>query len=80
MVGLEEIGLYIARHQNMVAQYVATCPIMDLCLVAERDLGLRLSRRRWEQPTLDILGIRAGNVVAEGKEDTRTRESEGERE
>ena len=37
MVGLEEIRVYIARRQNMVAQYIATCPIMDLCLAAERN-------------------------------------------
>ena len=28
IVGLEEIGLYIARLQNTVAQYIATLPIM----------------------------------------------------
>ena len=43
MVGLEDIGVYIARHQNTVAQYIETCPIMDLCLMAERKTGLRLS-------------------------------------
>ena len=35
MVGLEEINEYIALHQNTVAQYIVTCPIMDLCLEAE---------------------------------------------
>ena len=30
MVGLEEIGVYIVYRQNMVAQYIATRPIMDL--------------------------------------------------
>ena len=42
MVGLEEIGVYIARCQNMVAQYIATRPIMDLCLAAERNPGICL--------------------------------------
>ena len=42
-VGLEDIGVYSARRQNMVTQYIATCPIMDLCLSAERNLGLRQS-------------------------------------
>ena len=44
MVGLEEIGLYIASRQNTAAQYIATHPIMDLCLVEERDLAMRPSR------------------------------------
>ena len=61
IVGLEEIGVYIARRHNMVAQYIVTRPIMDLCLVAERDPVMRLSRRWWENPALDILGIRAGH-------------------
>ena len=35
-VGLEEIGVYIACRQNTVTQYIATRPIMDLCLAVER--------------------------------------------
>ena len=34
-VGLEEIRVYITHRHNTVAQYIATCPIMDLCLVVE---------------------------------------------
>ena len=34
MVGLEDIRVYIACHQITVAQYIATRPIMDLCLAA----------------------------------------------
>ena len=45
IVGLEDIGVYIARHQNTVAQYIATHYIMDFCLAAEQKLGMRLSRR-----------------------------------
>ena len=40
MVVLEEIRVYIARRQNMVAQYIATRPTMDLCLAAERKTGM----------------------------------------
>ena len=35
MVLLKDIGVYTARRQNTVAQYIATCPIMDLCLATE---------------------------------------------
>ena len=65
MVVLEEIGVYIACRQSMVAQYIANRPIMDLCLAAEQKPGMRLSRRWWEQPNLDIMGIRSGYAVAE---------------
>ena len=45
MEGLEEIRLYIARIQNMVAQYIATCPIIKLCLEADWKPLMRLSRQ-----------------------------------
>ena len=32
MVGLDGIRVYITRRQKMVAQYIANCTIMDLCL------------------------------------------------
>ena len=66
MVVLEESRVYIALHQNTVAQYIVTCPIMDLCLAAERKPVIRLSRKWWEHPALDIMVIRAGQVAAEG--------------
>ena len=66
MVVLEEIRVYISCRHNASAQYIVTCPIMDLCLVAEQNPGMCLSRRWWEQPGLDILSIRAGRAAAEG--------------
>ena len=36
MVGLEDIGAYIARCHNTVAQYILTNIIMDLCLISDR--------------------------------------------
>ena len=64
MVGLEEIGVYISRRQNTVAQYIANHLIMDLCLAAEQNPGMRLSSQLWEQPALDITGIRAATCPA----------------
>ena len=39
---------------------------MDLCLTAEWNLGMHLSRQWWEKPDLDIMGIRAGQADMEG--------------
>ena len=79
-VGLDEIGVYIDCHHNMVTQYIATHPIMDLCLAAERKPVLQLFLWRWwEHPALDILGIRAGHAEAEVGGETGTEESEGDR-
>ena len=58
MVGLEEIKVYITSFQNTVAQYIATRPIMELCLATERKPVMSLYRKWWEQISLDILGIR----------------------
>ena len=46
-VGLDEIGVYIYCLQNTVAQYIATCPIMESCLAAERRTGKRISWIWW---------------------------------
>ena len=37
--GIEDIYTYIYRQQNTVAQYIATRPIIDLCLDTERMMG-----------------------------------------
>ena len=39
-VGLDYIGVYIARRHKTVAQYISICTIMNLCLVAEQRLWL----------------------------------------
>ena len=46
--GFEGIGTYITRRQNMVAQYIATQPILDLCEQSTRRPGARVSWRWWE--------------------------------
>ena len=33
-VVVQEVGIYVSRHHNTVAQFIATRPIMDLCMVA----------------------------------------------
>ena len=43
MVGMEEIGVYIASHHRTVTQYIATHNIMNLCLEEKRNTGLCLS-------------------------------------
>ena len=42
---LQEIETYVAHNQNTVAQYIATRPIIDLCLVEGRRPGARVLRR-----------------------------------
>ena len=49
---LEEIETYISRQHNTVAQYIATRPIMDLCLDMGRSMVSWAQKRWWEQQGL----------------------------
>ena len=52
--GFEEIGFYITRRQNMVAHYIVTRQILDLCERSIRRPGAWLSWRWWGQEGIDI--------------------------
>ena len=56
--GLQEVETYLSRRHNTVAQYIATRPIMDLCLTAKRMPGPRVTNRWWEQEGLELVGTR----------------------
>ena len=47
--GLQEVETYVSRLQNTVAQYIATGPIMDLCMAEGQHPGKRLSKQWWGQ-------------------------------
>ena len=46
---LQEVYTYVSHLQNKVAQFIATSPIMELFLVAERRPGLQVANRWWDQ-------------------------------
>ena len=72
-VGLQEVETYISRHQDTVAKFIATRPIMDLCLAAERHPGSQVTNWWWEQDGLDLEGMWAASWEAErmeGEEET----------
>ena len=56
--GFKGIGKYITSRQNTVALYIATRPILDLCQRSARMPGVRVSRRWWEQASLDLEGAK----------------------
>ena len=45
----QEVDTSASFRQNTVVQYIATRPIMDLCLAVKRRPGPRLAMRWWEQ-------------------------------
>ena len=52
--GFEEIGVYITRRQNTIAQYIAMRPIMDLFEICVWRLGAWVYWRCCNQEGLDI--------------------------
>ena len=42
-VGLQEVETYVLHRQNKVAQYIATRPIMGLCMAGKQRLGTRVA-------------------------------------
>ena len=56
--GLGGIRKSVTRRQNMVAQYIATRPILDLCEQATQRLVARVSRRWWEKYGIDLEGAK----------------------
>ena len=55
---------YIRRHQNTVAQYIATQSLLDLCEGLESAPGAQVGMRWWEQAVLYLAGAREAAAVA----------------
>ena len=63
--GLQEVETYDSCRQNMVAQFILTRLIMNLCLAAEWRQGPRMSKRWWEQDGVNVEGVRTADWEAE---------------
>ena len=76
--GLQKVDTYVSLHQNTVAQYISTRPIMDLYLTKKRRPGPRVVTRWWEQEGLELEGLWTASQEAEqteGEEETDGRET-----
>ena len=56
--GIVLIRTSILRRQNIVAQFIATRPILGLCEVAVRWPGAQVPRRWWKQKGIDLKAAR----------------------
>ena len=50
---LTDIRTSILRRQNTVAQYIATRPLLDLCVGARAREGAKVTLRWWEQAGIE---------------------------
>ena len=55
--GLEEVDTYFLRLQNTIAWYIVTCPILELCLVADQWSVKRVAWQLWDQEGIDMNGM-----------------------
>ena len=78
--GVVEIRKSITRRQNMVAQYIATLPILDLCEWTTQRVGVRVSWQWWEQKDIDLETAkeRMAEALATDSESESEVESEAE--
>ena len=67
-VGLQEVDNYVSVCHITVAQIIATRPIMELCLAADRRPGPRISNRWWEKDKVDVEGMRTAAQEADRTE------------
>ena len=56
--GLQEVETYVPCRHNTVAQFIATRPIMKLCMAEEQSLGPRLAKWWWDKGGMDLEGMR----------------------
>ena len=56
-----ELGTYVSRPQNIVSQFIATEPIMELCLSEERSMGSKVAKQWWYHDGLYLEGMQTAD-------------------
>ena len=69
---LTDIKTSIQRRQNTVAQYIATRPLLDLCVGARAIEGAKMTLRWWEQARIDWEKAKAVGTETETTAGTET--------
>ena len=62
--GFKGIIKSVTRRKNMVTQYIATRPILDICERVTRRPGARVSLWWWEQAGIDLDGAKKRTMEA----------------
>ena len=69
-MGMVGIQTSILLRQNMVAQFIATRPILDLCEQATQRTGAQVYRKWWEHTGIDLEGAREKAAAAAAEPET----------
>ena len=74
--GFQEIRTSINNRQNMVAQYIAMRPLLDLCGETKQIGGARVALRSWDQKGIHWEKAKAGGSETESESEADTEEEE----
>ena len=74
--GFKDMRTSINARQNTVAQYIATRPLLDLCVGTKQIGGERVEMRWWDQKGVDWEKAKAQGAETELELDTGTEEDE----
>ena len=74
--GFKKIRTSITNRQNMVAQYIGTQTLLELCERAKQIGEARLSRRWWDQKGIDWETAKARVAETDSESETDTEEKE----
>ena len=72
--GFEEIRTYVMKRQNIVAHYIATQPILNLCERSDWRPGAWVSWLWWEQDGLDLEGAKEISEAESDREEAQSKE------
>ena len=67
----EEIRVYIKRRKNIIAQYIATRPILDLCERSVWRPRACFYWRWWDQEGIDLEGERGRAAAASNRKEDK---------
>ena len=73
---VEKVNVLGWNKSNMVAQYIATRPSIDLCEETVHRSGAWVARRWWYQEVLDLSGARAAAAAKNGEDESKGGEEE----
>ena len=67
-VGLQEVETYVSRRHNASTLFIATRPIMDMCLAVERRPVSQVSKQWWDQEGMELERMRTAAWEVEREE------------
>ena len=77
-VGLTDVRTSINRRQNMVAQYIATRLLLDLCKGVTQRKGARVTMMWWDQTGIDWEKAKSRGTDTESESESGTDTEGGE--